>query len=33
MKDLTQAIGRQSMGTTPAIPSHHAGQGNNPVFL
>jgi hypothetical protein len=29
MKDLTQSIGRQTFGATPAIPGHHAtAQGN-----
>jgi hypothetical protein len=29
MKDLTQSIGRQTFGATPAIPGHHATtQGN-----
>jgi programmed cell death 6-interacting protein len=24
MKDLTQSIGRQAFGVTPAVPGHHA---------
>jgi hypothetical protein len=24
MKDLTQSIGRQTFGATPAVPGHHA---------